>query len=439
MTNYNGKSTEEFWIGHNDNVKLKGEPISIRLEGFRGQLCRSHYREDLECLREGELLADMLITYVNPNTNETFATTVPIGSSHREKLNVSFPGIFQEYKVIGYNAGANKLKGSLHIKVTTTHSEVDSESSFPVQKHDPGILSKMMGRQSGRIGAHSDIPKHSKTVFDIDNGGKFDRGIHTTNKFNSIYNDNQRKEKNISKYTYKPKSTLIIDEPNDGPYDGPNEDESHIGGRFNKIFCNLSPAQKKLTSSMMALFSQHVDYTRQLMLVKFYNKGKGKNDLIPEVSATFTRLLRNQDEIGKTFGYYTIVTHGEKLAELLREHIIIFGKIVTLVFNEDDATKQINELQKNGNDISDFITTVFKLNPKRKIKIFNTTLTQAFQMHLTQTTRELLALSKSEFSESMKQYDITQHHMAKIARFLIEHLSENKEKFRKSGPEEVTQ
>ncbi|MDQ7863446.1 hypothetical protein RCO48_27830 [Peribacillus frigoritolerans] len=71
-----------------------------------------------------------------------------------------------------------------------------------------------------------------------------------------------------------------------------------------------------------------------------------------------TRLLKNQEDIGNAVKPVYGEKAGNKFTDLLKEHIVIAGKIVDAAKSRNDAlVKQLNkEWYKNADDITAFLS-----------------------------------------------------------------------------------
>lgn len=99
-----------------------------------------------------------------------------------------------------------------------------------------------------------------------------------------------------------------------------------------------------------------------------------------------TRLLKNQEDIGNAVKPLYGEKAGNKLTELLKEHIVIAGKIVDAAKSENEAlVKQLNkEWYRNADEIAAFLSGA---NPHLK----NEDLKNSLYMHLKLVTNDLSA------------------------------------------------
>jgi hypothetical protein len=82
-----------------------------------------------------------------------------------------------------------------------------------------------------------------------------------------------------------------------------------------------APAQPaRVHDEMRKLWDEHVALTREYLLKAAANQ--------PSAKPTLQRLLHNQDDIGNAMKPYYGTANGNKLTALLKEHILIAGKII---------------------------------------------------------------------------------------------------------------
>lgn len=98
------------------------------------------------------------------------------------------------------------------------------------------------------------------------------------------------------------------------------------------------------------------------------------------------RLLKNQEDIGNAIKPFYGENAGNKLTELLKEHIVIAGKIVEAAkAGKGDMVKRLDmEWHRNADDIATFLSTA---NPHLK----KADLKKLLDMHLELITNDLTA------------------------------------------------
>ena len=123
-----------------------------------------------------------------------------------------------------------------------------------------------------------------------------------------------------------------------------------------------------------------------------------------------TRLLKNQDDIGNAIKPYYGEEAGNKLAQLLREHIQIAGKVVEAAKSGNQATfKKYNaEWHRNADDIALFLS---KANPNWS----NEELKELLYTHLQLLTDQVSARLKKDTDAEIVAFDQGEDHIIKLA------------------------
>ncbi|MGG3470784.1 glycosyltransferase [Neobacillus pocheonensis] len=122
------------------------------------------------------------------------------------------------------------------------------------------------------------------------------------------------------------------------------------------------------------------------------------------------RLLRNQDEIGNAIKPYYGRAAGDKLAQLLREHILLAGKVVEAAKanNQADLKKYNAEWYKNADDMTNFLGNANPYLNKQQLR-------QAFQLHLKMVTENVVARLKKDWDADIRAFDKGEAHLIHIA------------------------
>lgn len=124
----------------------------------------------------------------------------------------------------------------------------------------------------------------------------------------------------------------------------------------------LSQSAVQLKENMRKLWTDHAVWTRNYIVSAVAGMKDQKQVL--------TRLLRNQEDIGNAFKPYYGETAGNKLTELLKEHIVIAGQIVDAAKKGDQARlkKSNTEWYRNADDITEFLSSANPDWPKPQMK-----------------------------------------------------------------------
>lgn len=141
----------------------------------------------------------------------------------------------------------------------------------------------------------------------------------------------------------------------------------------------ISPSEVKFENDFRRLWIDHVLWTSNYITSATTGGAEDQN-------AVLTRLLKNQEDIGNAIKPIYGEKAGNKLTDLLKEHIVIAGKIVDAAKNENIAL--VNKLNKewysNADDIAAFLSGA---NPYLK----NEDLKNLLYMHLNLVTNDLTA------------------------------------------------
>lgn len=160
----------------------------------------------------------------------------------------------------------------------------------------------------------------------------------------------------------------------------------------------LSPASVKLREDMRKVWTDHVVWTR--------NYTVSAVDGTPDQGKMLERLLQNQVDIGNAIKPYYGEAAGNQLAKLLKDHILIAGKVLDAAKsqNQADLKKYNTEWYKNGDDIVEFLSGLnnnWSLNELRDM----------FHMHLQLVTDGVVARIKKDPAADILALDKGTLHM----------------------------
>jgi hypothetical protein len=166
----------------------------------------------------------------------------------------------------------------------------------------------------------------------------------------------------------------------------------------------------ELRTALRKLWEDHVTWTRNYIISAL----AGLDDAGPAAE----RLLRNQDDIGAAIVPYYGDAAGKKLAQLLRDHILVAAEVVTAAKagNNDQLTAAQKKWQANGDDIAAFLSAA---NPHWPSKDTHAMLRQ----HLVFTTNEVVARLKKDWAADIKAYDEGHVHMLMFADMLADGIA----------------
>ena len=154
----------------------------------------------------------------------------------------------------------------------------------------------------------------------------------------------------------------------------------------------VSASAQSFREAMRTLWSDHVVWTREYIAAAVADH--------PSAKAASTRLLRNQEDIGKAIAPYYGAEAGNKLTELLKQHIMIAVDLVAAA-KVNDAAKQSDadkRWHKNAEDIATFLSGANPNWPKQ-------TLVSMLNEHLMMTTQEAVARLKGNWIEDVDAFD----------------------------------
>jgi hypothetical protein len=162
--------------------------------------------------------------------------------------------------------------------------------------------------------------------------------------------------------------------------------------------------------TMRKLWEDHITYTRNYIISALAD--------LPDAEAVAKRLLKNQDDIGDAVKPYYGDEAGQKLAALLRDHILVATEVVKAA--KADNKDQLEAAQKkwsaNGKDIAAFLSGA---NPNWKKSDFE----EMLQKHLDLTTGEVVGRLKKDWEADIKAYDEGHTHMLMFADMLTDGIA----------------
>jgi hypothetical protein len=163
-----------------------------------------------------------------------------------------------------------------------------------------------------------------------------------------------------------------------------------------------SQSKIKLMFDFRKLWIDHVSWTRNYIISHFAQ--------LEDQNAVLARLLKNQEDIGNAIKPYYGDAAGNKLTELLKEHILVAGKVVEAAKNGDKTKleKYNKQWHQNADDIADFLSSA---NPNWS----NKELKELLYTHLKMLTDEAVARIKKDWETNIISYDKGEDHIIKLA------------------------
>jgi hypothetical protein len=168
----------------------------------------------------------------------------------------------------------------------------------------------------------------------------------------------------------------------------------------------LDAKQLAFHDGMRKLWEDHITWTR-LAIVSF---AAG----LPDLPATEARLLANQAAIGNAVKPYYGRAAGNKLAALLKTHILGAVAVLQAAKAGDQAgtAQAAAAWYANGNDIADFLHSANPHQWSRK------DMRAMMKAHLDETLKEAQDVLAGNFAADVADYDVVHHHILEMADML---------------------
>lgn len=153
-----------------------------------------------------------------------------------------------------------------------------------------------------------------------------------------------------------------------------------------------------LKQDMRKLWTDHVVWTRDYIVAAVADQ--------PDAQAAATRLLKNQEDIGRAVATYYGADAGQKLTTLLKEHITIAVDLIKAAKAGDKAAQQQADTKwhQNATQIADFLS---KANPNWP----RATLVEMMNRHLSTTTDEVVARLTKNWDGDVRAFDAVYDHI----------------------------
>lgn len=165
---------------------------------------------------------------------------------------------------------------------------------------------------------------------------------------------------------------------------------------------NWTPSMVSLMCGMRQLWIDHVVWTRNYIV----SAVAGAADQKPVLA----RLLRNQQDIGNAVKPYYGEAAGNRLAELLREHILIAGKIVgaAKAGKQAEVAKLNKDWHRNADDIAKFMSRANPYWSEQELR-------NLLYTHLQLVSDAAVARIKKDYAADIQAYDKGVAHVLMIA------------------------
>jgi hypothetical protein len=183
--------------------------------------------------------------------------------------------------------------------------------------------------------------------------------------------------------------------------------EAEAKGNVSRQNQCFSQSAVQLKSDLRKLWIDHTIWTKNYIVSAIAG--------MEDQEKVLERLLKNQEDIGNAIKPYYGETAGNKLTELLREHILIAGKIVDAAKsgNQVNVSKFNKEWYKNADDIAQFLSSANPNWPINELK-------DLLYMHLKMITDDVVARINQDWDGSIIAFDKGEDHIIKLADTLTE-------------------
>jgi hypothetical protein len=161
-----------------------------------------------------------------------------------------------------------------------------------------------------------------------------------------------------------------------------------------------------LREDMRKLWEDHITWTR-LAIISLEGG-------TPDTAATVARLLKNQVDIGNAIKPFYGKAAGNKLTQLLREHILVAADVIAAAKAGDSA--KLADAQARWLTNADQIAALFhRANPHYwPLAVMRTEM----HMHLKLTTEEAVAHLQGRWNADVAAYDKVHHHILHMSDLL---------------------
>ncbi len=171
---------------------------------------------------------------------------------------------------------------------------------------------------------------------------------------------------------------------------------------MNSMMMPMTKSVVDLRMDMRKLWEDHITYTRNYIMSALAK--------LPDTGAVADRLLRNQDDIGNAVKPVYGEAAGQKLASLLRDHILVATEVVKAAMDgKADALGQAQaKWTANADQIAAFLSGANPNWPEAALK-------DMLHKHLEYTTQEVVSRLKMDWAGDIAAYDKGHTHMLMFA------------------------
>ena len=161
---------------------------------------------------------------------------------------------------------------------------------------------------------------------------------------------------------------------------------------FTQQSCDFMSASQSLKQAMRRLWMDHTVYTRLYITSAFAD--------LPDAQTVAGRLLRNQEDIGNAIVPYYGKDAGNKLTDLLKQHIMIATEVVAAAKSGDQKKfgEADNKWVANADDIAAFLSAANPNWPKKDAA-------DLLHLHLQLIKEFATARLSKNYAEDIKKLD----------------------------------
>jgi hypothetical protein len=154
----------------------------------------------------------------------------------------------------------------------------------------------------------------------------------------------------------------------------------------------INGATWSLARAMHKLWADHVFWTRDYVVAAVGN--------YPDAEVALARLLKNQEDIGNAIVPFYGNDAGARLTELLKEHIVIAGDLITAAMTGDEQkfAETDKEWSRNAEDIAAFLSGANPNWPQKDV-------VDLLNLHLTLTKDEAVARMQADWDKDVAAFD----------------------------------
>ncbi|WP_445491326.1 glycosyltransferase [Niallia sp. 03133] len=164
----------------------------------------------------------------------------------------------------------------------------------------------------------------------------------------------------------------------------------------------ISSSEAGLKGDLRRLWIDHTVWTRKYIISALAG--------LDDQEKVLSRLLKNQEDLGNAIKPYYGEKAGTKLTVLLKEHIVLAGKLVDAAKqnNQAEINKYNKEWHRNADDIAKFLSDA---NPNWKLPVIK----DLMYTHLKLVTDEVTGRLQKDWDADILAFDKGEDHIIMMA------------------------